>query len=79
MGRAVRRGGNAYWAALVMAFNSDTYHANKQRRMAWRDLDQARQFRAEGQTERAGIWVKSARLAMRLSVMYRRFAKEKHR
>jgi hypothetical protein len=58
-----------------MAFNSDTYHANKQRRMAWRDLDQARRFRAEGQTERASTWVKSARLAMRLSVMYRRFAK----
>lgn len=64
-----------------MPFNSDTYHANKQRRTAWQTLAEARAIKARADRGEAYDWevetisrrVKSARLAMRLHLMFRRF------
>lgn len=49
-----------------MPFNSDTYHANKERRNALDYLATARDARDRGDCERASLYYKLARGAMRI-------------
>jgi hypothetical protein len=66
-----------------MPFNSDTYHMNKQRRLAREYLAEARHFKALATTDdrpwwrdhyafRASMLVRSARWAMQSFRFYRR-------
>ncbi len=57
-----------------MVFNSDSYYANKYRRTAWENLALAREYRAEGNVERAALYAKIAMGDMRLSLNFRAIA-----
>lgn len=54
-----------------MAFNSDTYHANKAAKRAWKLLAAAREHRDAGRHEQASFDVAAARSAMRLCLAFR--------
>lgn len=67
-----------------MVFNADTYYANKYRRRAWEVLAAAREVKAriasEGlihpsQTRLIEMYVRDARLNMRLHLLYRSMKK----
>lgn len=70
-----------------MAFNSDTYHANRHKRMAWENLAKARAIRSRVNSSNLCEWERPrvstyARLAlsdMRLSVIYRQMAASRRR
>lgn len=51
-----------------MAFNSDTYHANKYRKSAWARLAEARQIKAAGPHPLYG-WRNAAWVAERVSLL----------
>lgn len=60
-----------------MAFNSDTYIANKARKEAWKLLAEARQERADrNDADRVSFLVKSACQRMRMHLLFRREAEE---
>jgi hypothetical protein len=68
-----------------MVFNSDSYHANKYARQAWERLAQVRDIKKRAARGEAYVWevermprlVEQARQLMRLSILYRSFAKLK--
>lgn len=68
-----------------MAFNSDTYHANKCSRDAYAEIAKAKDIKRRAATGEAYDWeinriphlVRIARSSMRLSVLYRQSAEMK--
>ncbi|RVD44652.1 hypothetical protein EN742_01680 [Mesorhizobium sp. M4A.F.Ca.ET.020.02.1.1] len=68
-----------------MAFNSDTYHANKYRRIAFEEIAQAKDIKRRAAIGQAYDWevrripslVSNARTSLRLSRLYRECAKLK--
>ncbi|MDX8492929.1 hypothetical protein RFN29_15225 [Mesorhizobium sp. VK22B] len=62
-----------------MAFNSDTYHANKYRRIAFEEIAQAKDIKRRAALGQAYDWeirriphlVQNARTSLRLSRIYR--------
>ena len=63
-----------------MAFNGNTYRANKYRRQAWTDLASARDIKARAaigqaydwELRRIAFYVKMARSSMHIALQYRR-------
>jgi hypothetical protein len=70
-----------------MPFNSDTYHANKFKRLAWEGMASARDIKARAERGEARQWevaklphmVQIARSMMRTSVVFRQISNERKR
>lgn len=70
-----------------MPFNSDTYHANKHKRIAQREMAHARDIKARAERGEAYDWevaripslVLAARISRRLSRLYRSCAEDARR